>query len=96
MALFNCPECGSEVSSSAASCPKCGFPIAQMTLAASADPYALAKERKWARIKKGLLVGAFLVLVGSAILRFAGEEAMLVFFTVMYLFMKIRKWVHFH
>lgn len=25
MALVNCPECGSEVSSSALDCPKCGF-----------------------------------------------------------------------
>jgi len=28
MALIKCPECGSEISSSAASCPKCGYPIA--------------------------------------------------------------------
>ena len=29
MALINCPECNTQVSSAAASCPKCGFPIAQ-------------------------------------------------------------------
>lgn len=28
MALIKCPECGTEVSSSAISCPKCGYPIA--------------------------------------------------------------------
>lgn len=28
MALIKCPECGNDVSSSAASCPKCGYPIA--------------------------------------------------------------------
>ncbi len=27
MALIKCPECGSEVSEQAASCPKCGYPI---------------------------------------------------------------------
>ncbi len=96
MALFNCPECGSEVSSSAAWCPKCGFPVDQMTLAASADPYARAKERKRARLKEVFLIGAFVVVVGFFILRFAGEKAMLAFFTVMYLLLRIRKWVHFH
>lgn len=29
MALINCPECGTEVSDKAASCPKCAFPIAE-------------------------------------------------------------------
>lgn len=28
MALIPCPECGSEVSDKAPSCPKCGFPLA--------------------------------------------------------------------
>ena len=28
MALINCPECSTRVSSSAVSCPKCGYPIA--------------------------------------------------------------------
>ena len=27
MALIKCPECGKEISSSAASCPNCGYPI---------------------------------------------------------------------
>ena len=27
MALIKCPECGTEVSSSAAACPKCGYPV---------------------------------------------------------------------
>lgn len=29
MALIDCPECGTQVSSAAPSCPKCGFPVAQ-------------------------------------------------------------------
>jgi uncharacterized membrane protein YvbJ len=28
MALISCPECGSEVSDKAPSCPKCGVPLA--------------------------------------------------------------------
>lgn len=35
MALIKCPECGNEVSSSAASCPKCGYPISNLPLANS-------------------------------------------------------------
>ena len=27
MALIKCPECGNDVSTSAASCPHCGFPL---------------------------------------------------------------------
>jgi membrane protein YdbS with pleckstrin-like domain len=29
MALINCPECGRQVSTAAASCPACGFPVAE-------------------------------------------------------------------
>jgi uncharacterized membrane protein YvbJ len=28
MALIDCAECGTQVSSAAPSCPKCGFPVA--------------------------------------------------------------------
>ena len=31
MALIKCPECGAEVSSSAATCPRCGFAVAEET-----------------------------------------------------------------
>lgn len=31
MALINCPECNNQVSSTAASCPHCGAPIAEAT-----------------------------------------------------------------
>jgi len=36
MALINCPECGKQVSTAAATCPSCGFPVA--TQAAEARP----------------------------------------------------------
>jgi membrane protein YdbS with pleckstrin-like domain len=36
MALINCPECGKQVSTAAATCPSCGFPVA--TQAAEAQP----------------------------------------------------------
>ena len=31
MALINCPECGTQVSKEANSCPKCGHPFKQTT-----------------------------------------------------------------
>lgn len=31
MAMIKCPECGKDVSSSAANCPNCGYPIASNT-----------------------------------------------------------------
>jgi len=31
MALINCPECGTEVSKNAESCPKCGHPLEAMS-----------------------------------------------------------------
>lgn len=43
MALIKCPECGNEVSSSAASCPKCGYPIANLPSASrNVDPFVQA------------------------------------------------------
>jgi membrane protein YdbS with pleckstrin-like domain len=36
MALIDCPECGKQVSTAAATCPSCGFPVA--TQAAEAQP----------------------------------------------------------
>jgi len=31
VALINCPECGTEVSEDAKSCPKCGHPLKAMS-----------------------------------------------------------------
>ena len=43
MALIKCPECDNEVSSSAASCPKCGYPIANLPSASrNLDPFVQA------------------------------------------------------
>jgi len=37
MALINCPECGTQVSDRAPTCPKCGVPIAAQTIPAGAQ-----------------------------------------------------------
>jgi uncharacterized membrane protein YdbT with pleckstrin-like domain len=39
MALIQCPECGTEVSTQAKACPKCGYPVAEKVAAEqSANP----------------------------------------------------------
>jgi membrane protein YdbS with pleckstrin-like domain len=38
MALINCPECGKQISTSAAACPNCGFPLAEKQAATGAAP----------------------------------------------------------
>ena len=38
MALIQCPECGSEVSSAARACPKCGYPISERSVAPIPEP----------------------------------------------------------
>jgi TM2 domain-containing membrane protein YozV len=43
MALIKCPECGSDVSSAAASCPACGHPIRAVAPAVTAT----VPQRKW-------------------------------------------------
>lgn len=58
MALIDCPECGTQVSSKAASCPKCGYPIALSVREAYGTPvtdspteHRVALERDLERYK---------------------------------------------
>jgi ribosomal protein L7/L12 len=44
MSLIKCPECASEVSEKAASCPKCGFPLQAAAPSPSADLDAVIKQ----------------------------------------------------
>ena len=44
MALIDCPDCASQVSSAAVSCPKCGYPIAKEVQRAVRDPEAETSE----------------------------------------------------
>ena len=65
MPLIECPECGREVSSSAAACPACAYPVATGT---PAEP----PQRRWWRtaisIVGRLALGGFLAGIGG------GEE----------------------
>jgi hypothetical protein len=44
MALIDCPECSTQVSSAAPNCPKCGYPIVQEAQRAARDPEAETSE----------------------------------------------------
>lgn len=63
MALVKCPECGSEVSSQAASCPNCGMPMKQEEKAA--PPQQASQTKNGCGIGCGLLL--LLAVGGSAI-----------------------------
>jgi hypothetical protein len=65
MGLIACPDCGGQVSTSAASCPKCGAPV-RASAAPAAPVDVRAVERKVNLVK---VLGTFLVLgsLGSCI-----------------------------
>ena len=71
MALINCPECGTQVSSMAESCPKCAFPIAGggssqahggkiQTIEKTSKPYKLQQI-----LAAALVFGSFFALIIS-------------------------------
>ncbi len=67
MALIECPECGREVSSSAAACPACAYPVAT----GSAAPDDTSQRRMWreraklaAQVAARSLVGVMLIGFG--------------------------------
>ena len=55
MALIQCPECQSEVSTRADSCPVCGYPISEMTLE---EKEAIVKEKE-RQEKESVLIETF-------------------------------------
>ena len=52
MALINCPECNTEVSSAAAACPKCGYPVAKEVQEVLQPTHASAQESEhWEEVR---------------------------------------------
>ena len=49
MALIECPECGREVSSSAAACPECAYPVGAGTPAVPPRAMSGSTKRPWWR-----------------------------------------------
>ncbi len=69
MALIDCPECGREVSSSAAVCPLCAYPLATVTPALPARAEPVPQGYEWWKTALSILgrvvLGAILAGVGG-------------------------------
>ena len=62
MALINCPECSTQVSDKAISCPSCGCPISApppAPLVAAAAPVVTLSKSRGTYIILAILLGAF-------------------------------------
>lgn len=102
MALVQCPECGSQVSTAAAACPKCGSPIGSPAVGTPLSTIQQTSKRLKAQIiLSSLAFGIGLVWVLTA---FAGDAenpslspiAVTLFLVGMicYLTTKFRIWWH--
>ena len=72
MALVDCPECGTKVSSAAFACPRCAFPMQQSTLKPTPTGQVVTTERTGKDLKAAgcfwglLLVASVFVLISTA------------------------------
>jgi hypothetical protein len=69
MALIECPECGREVSDSAAACPECAYPVATGTPSVPPRAIDIATKRSWwpaADIIGRVALGGFLLFLTAA------------------------------
>ncbi len=69
MALIECPECGREVSSSAAACPACAYPLQRETPPVSPGAVSRPPNRDWWKTTISIVgrlgVGGLMVLAGG-------------------------------
>ncbi len=66
MALIECPDCGREVSDSAAACPDCGYPVAKGSTPVPSRAVPEPTERAWwpaVSIIGRIAVGGILLLL---------------------------------
>lgn len=82
MALFNCPECGKEISDKAGVCPRCGCPMVKGNVSTEAtNSTKIIEQHNTKPIKKNkklsfIIVGGMIMVVLIAIIIFslAGKE----------------------
>ena len=65
MALINCPECQKEVSTSAASCPHCGAPIANATEAKRAGAQLTTTQLTSKKFKGQQVISVLMIIIGG-------------------------------
>ena len=56
MTLFNCPDCGNEISDKAESCPKCGSPLNQEIIEKAKEEQKIEKAKEEEEIKNGKFI----------------------------------------
>ena len=71
MALIECPECGREVSESAAACPECAYPVGRST--GGASPSVVSESRGGAWWPTASIIGR--IAVGGILMFLARVES---------------------
>ncbi len=69
MALINCPECGHEVSDTAATCPHCGCSISQQQTAEVTKKKKSINKKKLIIIISSIVAALIIVAVGAFLLK---------------------------
>ena len=73
MALIQCPDCGSQVSSSADTCIKCGYPIAGGGTTQAHGGKVQTIEQTSKRYKLHQLLSVLLIIVGVVVIFTGGS-----------------------
>ncbi len=69
MALINCPECGHEVSDTAATCPHCGCAISQQQTEEKTKKKKSISKKKLIIIISSIIVALIIVAVGALLIK---------------------------
>ena len=64
MALISCPECNNQVSSTAATCPKCGAPIAEAVGSKAAGAPLTTVQETSKKLKVHIIFSSIIFWVG--------------------------------
>jgi uncharacterized membrane protein YvbJ len=104
MALIKCPECGNQVSNTAATCPHCGAPVAAAAVEAkhAGAPLTTVQETS-KKLKLQIIIASVIFWLGFiwAIMKFQADEppgtapvVLVLIGMVWYLVTRFRVWWH--
>lgn len=74
MALIKCPECGKQVSSTAASCPHCGAPIAERPGDVAGEINVTTTQETSKSLKRQILISAVLFWGGMVMFMMSAQS----------------------
>lgn len=75
MALIECSECGTEVSSNAAACPKCGNPIVDSAEAKAAGTNVVTNQETAKKFKLQAVLSMVCVIAGALWIILGGDNS---------------------